>query len=294
VENDLSPKIILDSATAFHYLNCERKPTTKEIILARPSKCRVVGAAPATTFFKPRGVPMQELTEVYLSMDGFEAMRLTDIEGLKQEEAAEKMGVSRQTFGRILAAARKTVTSSLFYAMALRVDGGNVELKETKSSGGDTAASASIKQQNEAACLYEGPPPDPEWDQKELDMNDIDKIAVTSDGPDLDGPLDPRFGRAAGFMIVNPETFEFTYLDNGSSQAMAQGAGIQAAENVAASGAKVVLTGYVGPKAFQALSAAKIHVIQNLENLTIRQAVERFSKGDLSPASQPNKRGHWK
>jgi predicted DNA-binding protein (UPF0251 family)/predicted Fe-Mo cluster-binding NifX family protein len=235
---------------------------------------------------------MHELTEVYLSMDGFEAMRLTDLEGLKQEEAAEKMGVSRQTFGRILAAARKTVTSSLFYAMALRVDGGNVELKDT--GGDNNAPSASFKEQNEAACVYEGPAPDPNWDQKELTMNDIDKIAVTSDGPDMDGPLDPRFGRAAGFMIIDPKTFEYTYLDNGASQAMAQGAGIQAAENVAGSGAKVVLTGYVGPKAFQALSAAKIHVIQNLENLTVRQAVERFNKGELSPASQPNKRGHWK
>jgi len=50
----------------------------------------------------------------------------------------------------------------------------------------------------------------------------------------------------------------------------------------------------VGPKAFQALTAAKITIIQNLENLTVRQAVERFNKGDVAPASEPNKRGHWK
>jgi predicted DNA-binding protein (UPF0251 family)/predicted Fe-Mo cluster-binding NifX family protein len=237
---------------------------------------------------------MQELTEVYLSMDGFEAMRLTDIESLKQEEAAEKMGVSRQTFGRILSSARKTVTEALFNGMALRVDGGNIEMKEALGTGPQKAASPSIKKHQEASCVYEGPKPDPDWDQKELNMDSIDKIAITSDGPDLDGPLDPRFGRAAGFMIIDPKTLEYTYLDNGASQAMAQGAGIQAAENVAGSGAKVVLTGYVGPKAFQALSAAKIAVVQNLENLTIRQAVERFNKGELSPASQPNKRGHWK
>lgn len=262
--------------------------------MARPSKCRVVGATPATTLFKPRGIPMQALTEVYLSLDGFEAMRLADIEGLKQEDAADKMGVSRQTFGRILSGARRTVTEALFHGMALRVDGGNFEMKEIHRDDRNEAESALMKKHHEAPCLYEGPTPDPAWDQKELDMDEIDKIAVTSDGPDLDGPLDPRFGRAAGFMIVNPKTLEFTYLDNGTSQAMAQGAGIQAAENVAGSGAKVVLTGYVGPKAFQALSAAKISVVQNLENLTIRQAVERFNKGELSPASQPNKRGHWK
>lgn len=261
--------------------------------MARPSKCRVVGAAPATTFFKPRGVPMQELTEVYLSMDGFEAMRLADMEGLKQADAAEKMGVSRQTFGRILSGARRTVAEALFHGMALRVDGGNFEMKELESDR-EPAVSDSVREYNTANCMYDSTPPASELHQKELDMDEIDKIAVTSDGPDLDGPLDPRFGRAAGFMIINPKTFEFTYLDNGSSQAMSQGAGIQAAENVSRSGAKVVLTGYVGPKAFQALSAAGIAVIQNLENLTVRQAVERFNTGDVSPASQPNKHGHWK
>lgn len=261
--------------------------------MARPSKCRVVSAAPATTFFKPRGVPMQELTEVYLSMDGFEAIRLADIEGMKQADAAEKMGVSRQTFGRILSGARRTVAEALFRGMALRVDGGNVELKGLACDQNPTVNDA-VREYNTATCIYEPSASAAEQHHKEIDMSEINKVAVTSDGPDLDGPLDPRFGRAAGFMIVNPKTFEYTYLDNGSSQAMSQGAGIQAAENVAQSGAQVVLTGYVGPKAFQALSAAGITVVQNMENLTIRQAVERFNAGEISEASQPNKHGHWK
>jgi predicted DNA-binding protein (UPF0251 family)/predicted Fe-Mo cluster-binding NifX family protein len=237
---------------------------------------------------------MHALTEVYLSLDGFEAMRLSDIEGLKQEDAAEQMGVSRQTFGRILAGARRTVTEALFHGMALRLDGGNFEMKDFSTSHESPSPPASINKYNTAPCVYETSAPTPKKSNEELNMNDIDKIAVTSDGPNLDGPLDPRFGRAAGFMIIDPKTFEFSYLDNGASQAMSQGAGIQAAENVAHSGAKVVLTGYVGPKAFQALSAAGIAVIQNLENLTVRQAVERFNTGEVSPASQPNKHGHWK
>ncbi|MEZ4549457.1 MAG: NifB/NifX family molybdenum-iron cluster-binding protein [Desulfobacterales bacterium] len=81
----------------------------------------------------------------------------------------------------------------------------------------------------------------------------MDKVAVTCEAPSLDAQVDPRFGRAAGFLIVDPETMEFEYIDNGSTQVMAQGAGIQAAENVSNSGAKVLLTGYVGPKAFQGL-----------------------------------------
>ena len=122
----------------------------------------------------------------------------------------------------------------------------------------------------------------------------MDKIAVSCDEPSLDSQIDPRFGRAAGFLIVDPDTMAFEYLDNGASQVMAQGAGIQAAETVAQSGAKVVLTGFVGPKAFQSLSAAGIEVAQNLHNLTVKQAIERYKAGDVEMASQPNRQGHWK
>ncbi len=93
----------------------------------------------------------------------------------------------------------------------------------------------------------------------------MSKIAITSEGPALDDLVDPRFGRAAGFVVVDLESMETRYIDNGQTQVMAQGAGIQAAELVARAGVSCVLTGFVGPKAFQALSAAKIRVVQNLE-----------------------------
>ena len=120
----------------------------------------------------------------------------------------------------------------------------------------------------------------------------MEKIAVSAESPNIDDMLDPRFGRAAGFLIIDPRTMESEYVDNGSAQALARGAGIQAAETVARTGAGVVLTGYVGPKAFQALQAAGIKVAQNLENLTVRHAVERYIAGDVQIASQPNKEGH--
>lgn len=120
----------------------------------------------------------------------------------------------------------------------------------------------------------------------------MEKIAVSSESPDLDARVDPRFGRAAGFVIVDPETMAFEYVDNGSSQVMAQGAGIQAAEIVAGAGARVLLTGFVGPKAFQALSAAGIKIGQNVDNLTVREAVKRFQAGDVPVAEAPNSRGH--
>jgi len=122
----------------------------------------------------------------------------------------------------------------------------------------------------------------------------MDRIAVTCEEPSLDSKVDPRFGRAAGFLIVDPDTMEFEYIDNGATQNMAQGAGIQAAENVANSGAKVLLTGNVGPKAFQGLESAGIKIAQNFETMTVRQAIEKFKAGDVNFASSSNKEGHWK
>jgi predicted Fe-Mo cluster-binding NifX family protein len=120
----------------------------------------------------------------------------------------------------------------------------------------------------------------------------LDKIAISSEGPTLDSLIDPRFGRAAGFLVVDPESMTYEYLDNGASQVMAQGAGIAAAENIVRSGAKVVLTGFVGPKAFRALAVAGVKIGQNLENMTVQEAVEKYREGNVIIASSPNSRGH--
>ena len=84
----------------------------------------------------------------------------------------------------------------------------------------------------------------------------------------------------------------FDYVDNGASQIMAKGAGIQAAEILAATGAGVLLTGFVGPKAFQALSAAGIAIGQNLENQTVREAIQSFRDGKIEIAEAPASRSH--
>ncbi len=115
-------------------------------------------------------------------------------------------------------------------------------------------------------------------------------IAVSSEGPDLDALIDPRFGRAAGFIVVDPQTMAFDYVDNGASQVRAQGAGIQAAELVANAGARTVLTGFVGPKAFKALAAAGIGVVQEVDGLTVREATIRFANGLLPLAKTPSHR----
>lgn len=96
--------------------------------MPRPKRCRRIDAAPGSTYFKPRGIPLSELEEVVLGVDELEAIRLADLEGLYQELAAEKMGVSRQTFGRIVAAARQKVASALVRGKALKIEGGAIEI----------------------------------------------------------------------------------------------------------------------------------------------------------------------
>jgi predicted DNA-binding protein (UPF0251 family)/predicted Fe-Mo cluster-binding NifX family protein len=248
----------------------------------------MVSQIPSVIYFKPRGIPMRQLAEVYLPLEGFEALRLADLEGCKHEEAAKKMNVSRQTFGRILSQARHSVAEALVHGFALRIDGGDFMIVDGNAQTAPVAdrrqyASSADDWQRSSVLIEKKP------QKKELQM---EKIAVSAEGPDLDDALDPRFGRAAGFLMVNPQTLEHEYVDNGAAQAMAQGAGIQAAEIVARAGARVVLTGYVGPKAFQALQAAGIRIAQNLQNLTVREAIERYTSGKIEMATGPNRRGH--
>jgi predicted DNA-binding protein (UPF0251 family) len=83
---------------------------------------------PESNYFKPRGIPLSMLEEVILNVDEFEAIRLADLEGLYQEQAAEKMKVSRPTFGRIIDSAHKKVAEALVKGKALKIEGGEFEM----------------------------------------------------------------------------------------------------------------------------------------------------------------------
>ena len=101
--------------------------------------------------------------------------------------------------------------------------------------------------------------------------------------------VDPRFGRAGGFVLVDLETMATTYIDNGSAQILAQGAGIRAVENLIKAGAQILLTGQVGPKAFAALKATGVGVVQGLEALTVGAALDQFKAGRLAFSDTPGK-----
>lgn len=77
---------------------------------------------PGVTYYKPAGVPMRSLSEVRLALDEYEALRLADYEGLYHDEAASMMQISRQTFGRIIGAARKKLAEALLEGKAIRLE----------------------------------------------------------------------------------------------------------------------------------------------------------------------------
>ncbi len=94
--------------------------------MPRPHKPRIVCQGPAASYFKPRGIPLPFLEEVVLGLDELEALRLADVEGLSQEEAGKRMGVSRGTIGRLLERAHRTVADALLNGKALRLEGGPI------------------------------------------------------------------------------------------------------------------------------------------------------------------------
>ncbi|MFA5189677.1 MAG: NifB/NifX family molybdenum-iron cluster-binding protein [Verrucomicrobiia bacterium] len=117
------------------------------------------------------------------------------------------------------------------------------------------------------------------------------KIAISSQGTDLNATVDPRFGRARCFLVYDTETNEVALVDNASSANAMQGAGVQTAQVIAAKGVGAVLSGHVGPKAFTALRAAGIDVYVGVAG-TVRDAVEAFRAGQLTAAATADVQGH--
>ena len=119
------------------------------------------------------------------------------------------------------------------------------------------------------------------------------KVAVTSEGSELSSAVDPRFGRAKYFILVDDESGEFEARDNQQNLNAAQGAGIQAGRNVIEMGAEAVITGNVGPNAIKTLHAGEIKVYLCQAGLTVQEAVNSLKAGELKLVDQANVEGHW-
>jgi len=118
------------------------------------------------------------------------------------------------------------------------------------------------------------------------------KVAVSAATGSLDAQTDPRFGRSQYFLIIDPETMKFEAIPNTAAGAMG-GAGIQAAQTIASKSVEALITGNVGPNAFQALSTAGMKIVTGVSG-TVKEVVERYKRGELKgETSAPTVRGHF-
>jgi len=116
------------------------------------------------------------------------------------------------------------------------------------------------------------------------------KVAVSSSGTNLDSQIDPRFGRCAYFIIMNTDDMSFEAFDN-EAIALGGGAGIQSSQFVVSKGAEAIITGNVGPNAVQTLSAAGVEMFIG-QTGSVKEAVEKYRKGDIKPQGSPNVPDH--
>ena len=116
------------------------------------------------------------------------------------------------------------------------------------------------------------------------------KIAVSSSGDNLEAQLDPRFGRCAYFLIVNPDNMDFEAFPN-ENATLGGGAGIQSAQFVASKGAQAIITGRCGPNAVQTLNAAGIRLYTGQDG-RIKDVVEKLKQGQMSPVTEANAPSH--
>ena len=117
------------------------------------------------------------------------------------------------------------------------------------------------------------------------------KLAISSSGKDLNSQLDPRFGRCAYFLVINPDDMSFEVFNNDSA-VLGGGAGIQSAQFVASKGVDAVITGNCGPNAVQTLTAAGVELFAG-QTGTVKVVVERFKKGQLRPTCEANVDSHF-
>lgn len=113
------------------------------------------------------------------------------------------------------------------------------------------------------------------------------KIVVSAKGTTPESEVDPRFGRAAHFLVFDTGDGTWEPMENSQALSAAHGAGIQAAETVCRRGAGVLITGHVGPKAFAVLSAGGVKVYRG-DARTAREAIDGFQRGQLTELSDSN------
>ena len=119
------------------------------------------------------------------------------------------------------------------------------------------------------------------------------KVAVSSQGKDIDALVDPRFGRARWLIFADTEAVGWLPHDNNENVDASGGAGVQAGTTVAEHGVAALITGNVGPNAARVLAAAGISVYQVGNGVTVREALDLLRRGELTAAQGATVEGHW-
>jgi len=234
----------------------------------RPTRCRRIGFIPGVTYYKPAGIPLRFLAEVRLALEEMEAVRLCDYEGFEQGAGAERMGVSRPTFQRVLWSARRKIADALVGGKAIRIQGGNYAFS-----------------------------PGTGITRKE-DQN-MKIAAATEDGV----TLSQHFGRAPWYMVLMVENGKVAGKEKrekaghhtfaaqaehgphegsaGAPHGFDAGAGVRHGAMIAnILDCQVVLTGGMGWGAFENLKQKGIHaIVTDVQN--IDEAVKLYLEGKL-------------
>lgn len=222
--------------------------------MPRPCHCRRVAALPKAVCFKPQGIPLSELAEARLPVDGLEAVRLADYQGLNMDEAAARMGVSRHTFGRLLRKARRCVAQALIEGRALRIEGGECMML----SQADT--------------------------QGEIHMSNAILVAVPSDAPGgLDAAPSAHFGHCDAYTLARVENGQISQVDVQYNEGHEHGNCLQPVQELAQKGVAALLAGGMGMRPLQAMQAAGITVYHNAGHASVRDALKAFADGKLQP-----------
>jgi predicted DNA-binding protein (UPF0251 family)/predicted Fe-Mo cluster-binding NifX family protein len=287
--------------------------------MPRPFKNRKINGFFDSDCFKPNGIPVSMLADIELSVDELEALRLADLEGMYQNDAAKKMGVSRQTFGNIVKRARQKTADAIINAKALKIVSRGFSysdaLRQCESCG---LVWRNSKRQKQACpvcrCTKNSIPSEAYTEERffkqgicRLNARDKGqntakpatikgdrkmKLVFASTGQNLESELDQRFGRCSYFVCYDTESGQVTDVPNTQNLNAAQGAGIQAATTVAECGADYAFCGHCGPKAFRVLQAAGVKVICGVKG-KLDDLVKEFEAGNLKAADSADVEGHW-
>jgi len=244
-----------------------------------------VGFIPKIRGFKPVGTGKAELEEVILGEDEIEAVRLKDLLGLSQGEAAREMQISQPTFHRLVLTARQKIADAFVNGKAVRIKGGNIDVGESFSQPCHWRRRWGCK----AKRVHEDMP---QCASPRAQAEKITKIAITSTDGKLDGMVHERFGRSRKIIVYDKTKRSFDVIDNTTNMNSPQAAGIQTAQNVAQASVQVVISGHLGPNAFGILQAVGIEAY-SASSMTVQDALKKLEEGALVKLAGPDVEGRW-